>query len=120
MGSPALILFAHGARDPRWAEPFERVREAVARAAPGRALLLAFLDFIPPDLPTAIERHVAAGHRAIRVVPLFLGPGGHTRRDVPDLVAQARARHPGIAIDIAPSAGDDDGVIAALAACCLK
>ena len=32
-----LILFAHGARDPRWAEPFEAVAARVReRAAAGR------------------------------------------------------------------------------------
>ena len=32
-----LILFAHGARDPRWAEPFERLKRKVEAARPGLA-----------------------------------------------------------------------------------
>ena len=31
---PAVILFAHGARDPRWAEPFLRVADRVREDAP--------------------------------------------------------------------------------------
>ncbi|HZW73593.1 MAG TPA: cobalamin biosynthesis protein CbiX, partial [Caldimonas sp.] len=30
----ALVLFAHGARDPRWADPFEAVAERIRAAAP--------------------------------------------------------------------------------------
>ena len=29
MNKQALILFAHGARDPRWAEPFQRLQALV-------------------------------------------------------------------------------------------
>ena len=31
----AIVLFAHGARDPRWAEPFEAVAARVRATAPG-------------------------------------------------------------------------------------
>ncbi|GIK86638.1 MAG: CbiX/SirB N-terminal domain-containing protein [Burkholderiales bacterium] len=120
MDAPALILFAHGARDARWAAPFERILAEVARAAPQRTPVLAFLEFMAPDLATAIGQQVARGHRAIRVVPLFLGPGGHLRAEVPALVEQARRAHPGATIDLAPAAGEDGEVIAALAAYCLR
>ncbi|HEY3555341.1 MAG TPA: CbiX/SirB N-terminal domain-containing protein, partial [Casimicrobiaceae bacterium] len=49
----AIILYAHGARDPRWAEPFERLRELVAARAPGCLVVLAFLEHRAPDLMTA-------------------------------------------------------------------
>ncbi|HEX4884780.1 MAG TPA: CbiX/SirB N-terminal domain-containing protein [Casimicrobiaceae bacterium] len=113
---PALVLFAHGARDARWAEPFARVLARVAAAAPQRDPMLAYLEFMAPGLREAVDRQVARGHRAIRIVPLFLGPGGHLRSDVPALVAEAARAHPGVDIRLAPAAGEDEGVIAALAA----
>ncbi|MDH5287439.1 MAG: CbiX/SirB N-terminal domain-containing protein [Betaproteobacteria bacterium] len=120
MPGPALILFAHGARDARWTAPFERVLERVARAAPERSPMLAYLEFIAPNLPSAIAQQVARGHRSIRIVPLFLGQGGHVRADVPRLIEAARAAHPGVAIELARSAGEDDGVVDALAAFALR
>ena len=30
-----LLLFAHGARDPRWADPFQAVAEEARAACPG-------------------------------------------------------------------------------------
>lgn len=120
MPADALILFAHGARDARWAEPFARVLAEVARRAPERHPMLAFLEFMAPDLDAAVAAQVRRGCRAIRIVPLFLGPGGHLRSEVPALVARARERHPGVAFDLAPAAGEDAAVVAALAAYCLR
>ena len=39
MSAHGIVLFAHGARDPRWAEPFERLRSQVK--ASGERLLYA-------------------------------------------------------------------------------
>jgi sirohydrochlorin cobaltochelatase len=112
----ALILFAHGARDPQWSAPFQRVLEQVRAQAEDTEAVLAYLEFMAPDLPTAVRDLVARGHREIRVVPLFLGPGGHLRHELPALVRSAEREHPGVAIVVAPAAGQDEGVIAALAA----
>ena len=113
---PAVILFAHGARDPRWAEPFLRVAERVRANAPDLPVELAYLEHLPPDLDEAARRLAQRGAKAIRVVPLFFGRGGHLRVEVPRLVAAAAAALPGVAIELALPAGDDDAVIEALAA----
>jgi sirohydrochlorin cobaltochelatase len=113
---PALILFAHGARDPQWAAPFERILVQVRDRSPASDPLLAYLEFMQPDLAAAIAQLVARGHGAVRIVPLFLGPGGHLRNELPRLVDAARRVHPELSIDVLPPAGEDPGVIAALAA----
>jgi sirohydrochlorin cobaltochelatase len=113
---PALVLFAHGARDPQWSAPFERVLAQVRAQAEDCDAVLAYLEFMSPDLPSAVRDLVARGHREIRIVPLFLGPGGHLRHELPALVAAAGREHPGVAMTVAPAAGQDEGVIAALAA----
>ncbi len=53
MSKHGMILFGHGARDPRWAEPFERLA-AKLRAQRSDPVALAFLELMTPDLPTAI------------------------------------------------------------------
>jgi sirohydrochlorin cobaltochelatase len=116
----AIVLFAHGARDERWAEPFHRVATAVRAAAPDLAVELAFLELMTPDLESAVHRLAAAGARSIRVVPLFFGQGGHLRKDVPAIVAGIAEALPGVSLHLSPAAGDDDGVIAALAAYCIS
>ena len=111
-----LILFAHGARDPGWAKPFEDVCSRVDAQVPERQALLAFLEFMHPDLAEAVATQVERGFGSIRIVPLFLGPGGHLRHELPRLVDAARHAHPGVAIEIAAPAGEDPRVIEALAA----
>lgn len=118
--TPAIILFAHGARDPRWAEPFLRVVDRVRASAPDVTIAIAYLEHLPPSLEGAARRLAEAGARRIRVVPLFLGRGGHLRVEVPRLVAEAGAALPGVAIELALPAGDDDAVIGALAEYCLR
>jgi len=56
----------------------------------------------------------------IRVVPLFFGSGGHLRGDVPALIAKAKDEMPGVSIELARAAGEDDGVVAAITAYCLR
>jgi sirohydrochlorin cobaltochelatase len=116
----AVILFAHGARDPRWAEPFLRVVDRVRAAAPDLAVELAYLEHLAPSLDVAARKLAEGGARTIRVVPLFLGRGGHLRVEVPRLVAATATGLPGVAIELALPAGDDDTVIEALAAFCVR
>jgi sirohydrochlorin cobaltochelatase len=114
-----LILFAHGARDPRWAEPLQNLRERLARLAPATPVAIAFLEIMEPDLPTAADQLMAAGCDALCIVPIFLGQGGHVRRDLAALVAALRTRHPGKDIRVAAAVGEDNGVLDALAAYCV-
>ena len=102
----SLVLFAHGARDPEWAEPFRAIAARVAADRSDLLVKLAFLEFQGPALPDAIAELVAAGHRNIQVAPLFMAQGGHLKNDVPKLLAEIRGRHPGLAIDLLPAIGD--------------
>jgi sirohydrochlorin cobaltochelatase len=116
----ALILFAHGAREASWAEPFEalaaRVR-ALSRQTPVR---LAFLELMKPDLAAAVDELKIEGADFIRVVPIFLGQGGHLKRDLPEAIAALRNKHPGLSLECVPPVGEDRAVLEAIAAYCLR
>jgi sirohydrochlorin cobaltochelatase len=114
----ALILFAHGARAASWAAPFERLRELTAAQRPDLAVSLAFLELMTPSLPVEAAALAARGVREIVIVPIFLGQGGHLLRDLPRLVEELRAAHPGIAVSTVPAVGEDPAVLAAMAAYC--
>lgn len=125
-----VILFGHGARDARWAEPFERLasrvaalnalaQTAVTTDASG-PITLAYLEMMTPDLATAVATQVAAGCTAITVVPIFFGTGAHLRRDFPALMDACRAEHPGIQIVSVAPVGEDEGVIDAIGNYVLK
>lgn len=110
-----LLLFAHGARDPNWARPFQAVADRVRAARPGVPVELAFLEFMAPDIATAGRTLADAGCTAVAVVPLFLGAGGHVRKDLPVLVDRLRADHPQATWTLSPAVGELDAVIDAMA-----
>ena len=110
-----IILLAHGSRDPRWVEPFEKLRAAVERRQPKCATVLAYLDHTTPDFTTAVDDLVARGATVINIVPLFLGAGGHVRVDVPRLVDQARVKHAAVKFDLKAFVGDSSAVLEAIA-----
>jgi len=116
-----LLLFAHGARDPNWALPFQAVARH-CRAARGEpddparsTVALAFLEFMAPDLVEAGRALVARGCRTVVVVPLFLGAGGHVRKDIPRLLDQLREAHPAVAFRLQPAVGESPRLAQAMA-----
>ena len=110
-----MVLFAHGARDPAWVRPFEAVAENLREARPGVGIRLAFLEFMTPDLPTAAASLAAAGCTRVDVVPMFLGAGGHVRRDLPELLDKARRAHPSLQLELLPALSDLPGMLTFLA-----
>jgi len=116
--STGLVLFGHGARDPRWREPFDRLLALVQTRYPG-AVSLAFLDSMSPDLATACDELVARGAESIIVVPVFFGTGGHLREDLPELISKARQRT-GVPVNAVDAIGEDRQVLQALADYCLR
>lgn len=107
MTQRAVILFAHGSRDPLWRAPIEAVAARMRERAPGVPVCCAYLELCTPDLPTAARELTTAGARAVRIVPLFLGTGKHAREDLPVLVAELRAAHPGVDFSLQQAVGED-------------
>src|SRR5438067_747261 len=119
-GSPGgIILYAHGARDPRWAEPFDKLLTRIRAREPTIPVTIAFLDYLEPNLTNAVQALVRQGVRRIRVVPLFFGRGGHLRDDFPRQLEVARASAPDVRIDVADAAGETPTIIETLADCVL-
>ena len=111
----AILIFAHGARDPEWSKPFEQLREAVATQKPNTKVALAYLEFMQPALPEALETLIKNGATDIDIVPAFMAQGGHLKRDLPLLIEAARSRYPNTRLTLQPALGEAPDVIAAMA-----
>jgi sirohydrochlorin cobaltochelatase len=107
-----IVLFAHGSREPAWAQPFESLAALLAKQFLVRN---AYLELMRPSLDEAVAALAAEGAQRVRIVPVFLGQGSHVRDDLPQLAAAARARHPGVEIVLERTIGERPEVIEALA-----
>lgn len=119
MKSRALVLFAHGARDARWAAPFEKLQRIIEAQSPDVVVSLAFLELMTPRLPELVQQLEDAGCTEVTVVPVFFGQGGHVLRDLPAMVDQLRLEHPELTLKVAPAVGEDDAVLNAIAKYCI-
>lgn len=102
----ALVLFAHGARDAQWSEPFRAMQKAVADKRPDLTVELAFLEIMQPALGDCVTRLASDGHQRIVIAPLFLAQGGHLKKDLPRLLKDLNSKHPKAAISVLPPIGE--------------
>ena len=107
-----IVLFAHGSRDPDWAKPFDAI---AARLSAQFLVRVAYLETMRPTLGEAVGALAGAGARTVRVVPLFLGAGGHVKHDLPRLVAEAGRAHPAVKLTLEAPIGEQPEVIGAIA-----
>lgn len=116
MSTTALVLFAHGSRDPEWASPIRRVCAQVRASSPELRVELAFLEFIAPNLRDCVELLVAEGFERIVVLPMFIAQGGHLKHDVPPLLDELRRLHPQTRFEQADAIGEAESIVQAMAA----
>jgi len=111
MTERAVILFAHGARDARWSMTLGELQQRVQALLPDAHVGIAFLEFQPPTLSSALDAALAAGARSIDVMPVFWANGGHMANDVPPLLAELRRRHPGLQVRLLPVLSELPGML---------
>ncbi|MBA2953096.1 sirohydrochlorin chelatase [Nocardioides sp. MAH-18] len=98
MAAPALVALAHGSRDPRSAATIKALVDEVKAMRPDLKVETAFLELSKPSFQTVVDRLVKAGHEEIVVVPLLLTEAYHATVDVPQAIAEATQRHPGLQV----------------------
>lgn len=107
-----LLIVAHGSRKPESnQEIFELTTRLETRNAGEFDLVrCAFMQFASPTFEAQVEEMIANGAETIVVFPYFIGAGSHVKSDIPALVADALARHPGVTIRVTPHLGRVDGI----------
>lgn len=116
----ALILFAHGARDPEWANPMRRVQAAIRQRVTAQPVELAFLEFMAPTLPECAAALVAGGAQKVVVLPMFIARGGHLKKETPEMIDTLRATYPGVEFLLGNAIGEHETVVQAMAEAALE
>ena len=110
-----IVLFAHGARDPEWARPFEAIRDVVRNQRPENPIVVAYLESMQPDLEAAVGELVEEGASSIMVFPLFMAQGGHLKHDLPRILESLRRAYPNVPIALEAALGDVPEITHAIA-----
>ncbi|MEY4122589.1 MAG: hypothetical protein RLZZ457_1427 [Pseudomonadota bacterium] len=111
----AIVLFAHGSRDPLWHKPIQAVAARITERSPSTVVRCAYLELTEPDLPQVAQALVAEGATSLCVVPMFLGVGRHAREDLPALIDALHVAHPHVQISCQPAVGEQSALLDLLA-----
>ena len=71
-----LLLLAHGARNPAWAQPFQALAARVSAMRPDIVVSLGFLELMTPNIEEALSSLHAQGAEQVEVLPMFHNPEG--------------------------------------------
>lgn len=96
----AIVLFGHGSRMEDANEGVCTLARQIEEAGPYQHVRAAFLELGHPDLSGAVDETVSAGFQRVIVIPFFLTMGVHLRRDLPNLVAPLKQKHPLVEIEV--------------------
>ncbi|MEV6977177.1 sirohydrochlorin chelatase [Kitasatospora sp. NPDC093806] len=104
-GSPALLLIAHGSRDPRHAATVAALVGQIRALRPDLDVATAYLDHCAPGIPQVAGR---LGPHAV-AVPLLLNRAFHAKHDIP-----AALRAAGLSLPVADVLGPSPLLLDAL------
>ena len=106
--SVGIIIVDHGSKVAAANERLERLCEgyATTRAPKHWVVRPAHMELASPSIGEAFDALVEAGCATVVCHPFFLSQGRHVREDVPALLDEAGARHPGVSYSLTPPLGE--------------
>jgi sirohydrochlorin ferrochelatase len=101
-----ILIIDHGSVKEEANHMLECVGELVQRMAGESALVrVAHMELAAPTVADGFEACIAGGATEIVVFPYMLSPGKHSTRDIPRMVAEISAAHPGIPVQVTAAFG---------------
>lgn len=102
-----LIILAHGSRrEESNMEIKELVSKVKVLAGSNYDLIeYAYLEMVTPSLPQSIDNCIDKGASKITIFPYFLNSGNHVKRDIPEMVNNAKEKYPACSFVISPCIG---------------
>jgi sirohydrochlorin ferrochelatase len=114
MTSKGYVVFGHGSSVESANDAVRAMAAELAHRSGYKAVETAFLESGQPDLRGAVDRLASRGIAHVIVIPYFLTLGMHLQRDLPRLVEELRAIHPGMEIQVTPPLDGHPALIDAL------
>lgn len=112
---PAVLLIDHGSRRAAANTLLGEVAALVKERLGAKSIVEpAHMELAEPTIAEGFARCVAQGATKVVVHPFMLAPGRHVTEDLPRLVAEAAAGHPGVRFSMAAPLGSHSGVVDAV------
>ena len=92
----AILLMAHGSRVAEANDAVREIAALVKKMTDYDIVEVSFREQHKPDIQQGVDACVAQGAERIMLVPYFLYMGAHVREDLPEEMAKAKERHPGV------------------------
>jgi sirohydrochlorin ferrochelatase len=102
--STALLLIAHGSRQPEANADLHHLAATLRQRGYG-IVVASFLELAEPGIEDGGARCVQLGARRVVLVPYFLSAGVHVRRDLTEARAKLAARFPEVEFRLAEPLG---------------
>jgi len=107
MKRQALLIIDHGSTRDDANDLLPKVARMVKEMCDFEIVCYAHMELAEPTIQQGFDACIVAGADEVIVHPYFLGPGRHSTSDIPDMVAQAAARHSGVSYRITEPLGLD-------------
>jgi sirohydrochlorin ferrochelatase len=101
----AILLMAHGSRIPEANDAAREVATLVQQMTGYEIVEVSFREMHEPNIQQGIDACVAKGAERILLMPYFLFMGAHVQHDLPEEIAMAKQRHPGLKMAMGPHLG---------------
>jgi sirohydrochlorin ferrochelatase len=107
-----LIVVDHGSKKSAANDLLLEVTALFKRVSGTLIVEPAHMELAEPSIEQAFARCVAQGATLVVVHPYFLAPGRHSTTDIPRMVAEAAAKHPGVRFHVTQPLGLDEKIAA--------
>ena len=113
MGKKALIIVDHGSKLEKANEMLAQIAELIKMKNSPEFEIISYchMEIAEPTIRQAFDDCVSQGARHIVVHPYFLAPGRHSTQDIPNMVQDAAANHPGVSYHVTEPLGIHENII---------
>ena len=101
----AILMMAHGSRIAEANDAAYQVAQMVQEQTGFEIVEVSFRELHEPNIQSGIDACVAKGAERILLMPYFLFMGAHVQHDLPEEIAAAQKRHPGLKMEMGPHLG---------------
>jgi sirohydrochlorin ferrochelatase len=96
---------AHGSRIAEANDAAYQVAQMVQKQTGIEIIEVSFREMHEPNIQSGIDACVAKGAQRILLMPYFLFMGAHVQHDLPDEIAEAQKRYPGLIMEMGAHLG---------------